>query len=132
MRITATILLALFLATPSRAEAPMSAAAFEAYTTGKTLTYSVGGTTYGVEEYLRNRRVRWAFLNDECQEGTWYPSGNMICFEYDGFLDAQCWTFFEKPGGLVARYENDPEQLELIETRAAREPLVCLGPRVGS
>ncbi len=110
----------------------MTAAEFEAYTTGKTLTYSVGGLIYGTEEYRENRRVRWAFTDDECQEGTWYPAGDMICFEYDGYPDPQCWTFFQRSGGLAARYENDPEQLELIETRGAREPLVCLGPRVGS
>ena len=132
MRVLAPALFTFCLAVPADADAPMSAAEFEAYTTGKTLTYSAGGYVYGIEEYLKNRRVRWAFLDDECQEGSWYPAGDMICFEYDGYPGAQCWTFFERPGGLMARYENNPEELELIETRAAREPLICLGPKVGS
>ena len=39
--------------------APMTAAEFDAYATGKTLTYSQYGEIYGTEEYLPNRRVRW-------------------------------------------------------------------------
>ena len=62
------------------AEAPLSAAEFEARVTGKTLTYSSGGVAYGAEEYLRNRRVRWSFLDGECFEGQWFTSGDQICF----------------------------------------------------
>ena len=47
---------------------PLSAEAFEAYTTGKTLTYATRGasTPYGVEEYLPGRRVVWSFVGGEC------------------------------------------------------------------
>ncbi len=54
--------LVLIAATPAlAADAPMTAAEFEAYATGKTLTYAVGGEVYGAEQYLPGRRVLWAF-----------------------------------------------------------------------
>ncbi len=59
---------------PAAGAEPMSAAEFEAYTTGRTLTYNSDGTAYGIEQYLKNRRVRWAFLGDDCVEGYWYES----------------------------------------------------------
>ncbi len=34
------------------AETPMSGAEFEAYATGRTLTYAERGVIYGIEEYL--------------------------------------------------------------------------------
>ena len=43
----------------------MSAAEFEAYTTGKTLSYAEAGQPYGVESYLPGRRVVWAFVHAE-------------------------------------------------------------------
>ena len=110
---------------------PMTAEEFEAYTTGRTLTYSAMGVDFGIEEYLENRRVRWSFLDGECEEGVWYPAGEMICFVYETFPDPQCWTFYDEPGGLRALFMNDPEETELYETRASDGPLMCLGPEVG-
>ena len=78
----------------SGAETPMSAADFEARVTGKTLTYSNEGVAYGAEEYLSDRRVRWSFLDGECQEGRWYVAGDQICFVYDDIPDPQCWRFY--------------------------------------
>ena len=109
----------------------MSAPEFEAYTTGKTLTYGANGYAHGIEEYLEGRRVRWSFLDGECQDGEWYPVGEMICFVYDGIGIPQCWTFYDRPGGLLARFENDPEATELFETRQSPEPMLCLGPKIG-
>lgn len=123
--------LLILIAAPAAAETPMSAADFDAYTRGKTLFYSDGGIAFGAEEYLPDRRVRWTFLDGDCVEGSWYESGPLICFEYEDFEAAQCWSFFEGPGGLIARFENDPASRPLYETRESREPLQCLGPKVG-
>ncbi len=114
------------------AEPAMSAAEFEAYVTGRTLTYaSDGGGPYGAEQYLPNRRVIWTFLDGECQEGIWYEDAGQICFLYDFAPEPQCWTFWEGGAGLIARFENDPEARELYEVRQSAEPLRCLGPEVG-
>ena len=110
---------------------PMTAAEFEAYTTGRTLTYSALGQDFGIEEYLENRRVRWSFLDGDCEDGIWYPAGEMICFVYETFPDPQFWTFYDEGGGLRALFMNDPEATELYETRMSDEPLLCLGPEVG-
>ena len=125
------VALLLALATPALADTPMSPAEFEAYVTGKTLTYSAGGRAYGIEEYLEDRRVRWSFLDGECQDGEWYPAGDMICFIYEGYPDPQCWTFYREGSGLRALFMNDPMETELYETQASDEPMLCLGPRIG-
>jgi hypothetical protein len=124
-------LLAMLLAGPALSETPMSASEFEAYTTGKTLYFSSRGRDYGVEEYKPNRRVTWSFLDGECQEGSWYPQGEMICFVYEAYPDPQCWTFFRRGAGLMARFENDPTATTLFETRTSEEPMMCLGPKIG-
>ncbi|MCR8725321.1 hypothetical protein [Frigidibacter sp. ROC022] len=128
-RALATIL-ALVLAAPANAE-PMSGAEFEAYVTGRTLTYNSGGTAYGIEQYLKNRRVRWAFLGDDCVEGSWYEDQGMICFTYENNEVPQCWTFEKGSNGLIARFQNDPAATELYEARQSSEPMICLGPKVG-
>ena len=125
------ICLAAGLANGASAEEPLTPEAFEAYTTGKTLTYSDRGIDFGVEEYLPNRRVRWSFLDGECQDGMWYPAGELICFVYDDFPVPQCWTFYREPGGLRALFMNDPEETELFETRTSDAPMMCLGPKIG-
>lgn len=113
------------------ADRPMSVPEFEGYTTGKTLYYETDGYAFGIEEYMDGRRVRWSFLDGECQDGEWYPAGDMICFVYDGIGDPQCWTFYDRPGGILTRFENDPASTELVETRQTRDPLLCLGPKTG-
>jgi hypothetical protein len=128
MRLFSMLLLA---ALPAAAETPMSASEFEAYVTGRTLTYSSGGMPFGIEEYRKGRRVLWSFLDGACEEGEWYSAGDMICFVYDSFPDHQCWTFYRRDGGLSARFENDPDATELYETRQSHEPLQCLGQKVG-
>ncbi|MBN2906865.1 MAG: hypothetical protein JXJ18_09180 [Rhodobacteraceae bacterium] len=125
-----TILVALAL--PALAEEPMTAAQFESYATGKTLFYAMRGQTYGAEQYLPGRQVIWTFLDGECAEGMWYEAGGQICFSYDHDPgDPQCWSFYRAPTGLMARFENDPEQTELIEVNQSPDPLICTGPEVG-
>jgi len=125
------LLLSAGLAGAVNTETPMTAAEFETYVTGKTLFYGVGGVEYGAEEYLPGRRVVWSLLDGDCQKGVWYERGNMICFAYEGRNDPQCWTFYKQGNGVMARFENDPAQTELYETRQTTEPLICLGPEVG-
>ena len=117
----------------ARAETPMSGAEFEAYTTGKTLTYFESGSAYGTERYKPNRQVTWAFHGDDCQDGEWYePVPGMICFVYDdGINGPQCWNFFKSDNGLRAKFVSDPDGRELYETRPNTQPLLCLGPDIG-
>ena len=130
MRAFISLLLLLFASFAS-AETPMTAAEFEAYVEGRTLYYGIDGEDYGAEEYLPDRRVRWSFLDGICLEGRWYEAGDLICFAYDDLPDPQCWSFFRRSSGIVARFENDEGDLELYQTREATGPLMCLGPEVG-
>ena len=113
------------------ADLPVSPSEFEAMVLGKTLAYSTGGAAYGAEEYLDDRRVRWSFLDGECQDGEWYISGDQICFIYEAIEGPQCWQFYLRNGRLMARFENNPMSTELYETSRQDEPLLCLGPKIG-
>ena len=109
----------------------MSASEFEAYTTGKTLTFLENGQAYGAEEYKPGREVIWSFLDGECQEGTWYAQGKQICFVYEGAEDTpQCWEFYREGSGLRAIFAGEAAT-ELFEALQSPEPLVCLGPEIG-
>ncbi len=130
MRLTLALLCC--LATPLRAETPMNADQFEAYVTGKTLTFGGRGQDpYGAEQYTPGRRVIWTFLDGDCAEGEWYQDGANICFVYDFDTGPQCWQFFAEPNGLRAEFMNDPGTSVLYEAREGAEPLICPGPKVG-
>jgi hypothetical protein len=128
------VLILMLLALPLHAQSGsrMDGAAFDAYTRGQTFTYGTGAEPYGAEEYLDNRRVRWSFLDGRCQEGEWYEENGMICFVYDDNPDPQCWSFYQTPRGIVARFEDNPSQTTLYEITRSPEPLMCLGPEVGT
>ncbi|MFB9148682.1 hypothetical protein [Roseovarius ramblicola] len=122
--------IATLLAGPADAE--MSAEEFDAYTRGHTFYYGAEGEDpYGAEEYLPGQRVRWSFLDGECQEGHWYAEGPLICFVYENRPDPQCWSFERRTGRLVARFEGETPMTELYEVRKSREPLECPGPKIG-
>ena len=123
---------ALALATPALALAQeaMTGDEFEAYTTGKTLHYGTDGVTYGGEDYLPGRQVRWSFLDGRCLDGEWYDDGPLICFVYVDDPTPVCWAFFETPSGLIAHLDGDEDQ-SLYEIGEAAEPLYCVGPDVG-
>lgn len=124
--------LSLMLLAPAlEAQDTMGAAAFEAYTQGKTFYYGAQGTAYGAEEYLSDRRVRWSFLDGDCQTGYWYKDDGLICFVYDDRPDPQCWSFVKTANGLVARYLTETRETELYEVEQSDEPLECKGPRIG-
>ena len=118
------------MALPAAAQETMTAAEFEAYVTGKTLTYSDGGPPYGIEEYREGREVSWRFVEDECRDGIWYPKGEDICFLYEDDPEEKCWRFTLEGGRLTARFTSDPSNLTLYEVEAG-DRLLCPGPRVG-
>lgn len=111
------------------AETPMTGAEFDAYATGKTLTYAYGGMIFGTEEYLPGRQVRWAFTEDICQFGKWYEKDAAICFVYDHDMEEQCWQFFMTPTGLRALFMDGGTQLSEVEQTDVG--LGCPGPDVG-
>lgn len=113
------------------ADGTLTAQEFEAYATGKTLTYSLGGEVFGVEQYLPGRRVRWAFTGDTCRDGVWYEEAGLICFVYDDDGTPQCWEFWRDGGGLRARFNADPAGTELSVVQETDRPLACAGPDVG-
>jgi hypothetical protein len=124
--------LALLPALPLAAAEPLSPDDFESYVTGKTLYFGLAGETYGVEEYLEDRRVRWSFLDGKCKEGYWYAGeDSQICFVYEDNPQPHCWTFFKDSGKLRAVFEDEPAGTTLYEARRDDEPMLCYGPDVG-
>jgi hypothetical protein len=112
-------------------QTPMTADEFDAYVTGHTLTYSQFGTIFGTEEYLPNRKVRWAFTEDQCQYGSWYEEAGNICFLYEYDPQPHCWTFWQEADGLKALSLEDTPDAELSEVEKTDTPLGCAGPDVG-
>ena len=110
---------------------PLSGAEFEAYTTGKTLTFSQRGEVYGAEQYLPGRKVRWAFKGDICRDGAWYEEAGSICFVYDYDPTPQCWSFWRQDGRLTGLFNGDGPGAELSEVAQSPDPLPCAGPDVG-
>lgn len=121
------------LALPVQAAEPMSAQEFDAYVTGKTLHYGLGGDAYGVEEYLSNRRVRWSFMDGDCKDGSWYEAADgQICFVYEDSPEApQCWLFYREGSRLRAVFEGDTSATVLYEAEQNTEPMLCYGPKIG-
>lgn len=124
-------LIALPLCGAARAETPLTAEEFDSYSQGKTLTYAMGGEVFGTEQYLPNRRVRWAFTQDVCKIGSWYEEAGLICFVYEDEGAPQCWKFWREGEGLKGQFEGDPEGTELSEVAQTDKPLLCAGPDVG-
>ena len=113
------------------AETPMTAAEFEAYATGKTLTYSLGGAVFGTEQYRANRQVVWAFTGDDCTDGYWYENAGLICFVYTSDGTPQCWSFYLDTAGLRAKFVGDSSEAELSVVAQSPAPMACMGPDVG-
>jgi hypothetical protein len=138
MRHATALFLAATLALPALAQqatpvadAPMSGAEFDAYATGKTLSYAQDGVVWGSEQYLPGRKVIWAFAEDDCQYGHWYEDQGNICFLYDNDPNAQCWKFFREATGLRAIFMGADGGTSLSEVAQSTTPLTCPGPDVG-
>jgi hypothetical protein len=127
----ALVFCALALGGSASHAAPLSADAFEAYTTGKTLYFSEDGEIYGAERYMPGRRVEWSFLDGQCKSGEWYADGPAICFVYEDRPDPQCWEFERTATGLRATFMGDAQSTELYEAEQVGEPLYCVGPKLG-
>lgn len=124
--------LALCLAAlPARAETPLTGPEFDADVTGKTVTYDYGDGLFGTEEYLPDRKVRWAFDGDTCIYGTWYQAADQICFVYDNDPTPQCWLYFLEGGAIRGRYMGPGGGWEILESARTTQPLACAGPDVG-
>ncbi len=119
--------LALFLlATPLAAQSPMSGEAFDKYATGRTLTFGLpDGTTFGVEQYLPDRRVIWSPLDGTCTDGIWYEDDTNICFLYENDPEPKCWEVFRTPKGIRAEFTNRPSTTVLFEAVEDPAPLIC-------
>ncbi|MBU9696840.1 hypothetical protein GU927_003160 [Rhodobacteraceae bacterium HSP-20] len=113
------------------ADAPLAAAEFEAYATGKTLSYAQDGVIWGAEQYLPGRKVIWAFTEDDCQYGHWFEDRGNICFVYDADPEPQCWRFFREATGLRAIFMGADGSTSLSEVGQSSEPLHCPGPDLG-
>jgi hypothetical protein len=124
-------LLALILVTgAAKAQTPMTAEEFEAFSTGQTLDYRIDGAFWGSERHLAGRRTLDADAEGPCREGRWFPKDDLICFIYQGDDGEHCWQFFRNGPRVLANIANDDSGLS-AEVTLADQPLACPGPDVG-
>jgi hypothetical protein len=121
-----SLALCLVLASPAFAQDGMTAAEFEAYVTGRTITFStVNDPTFGVERYMSGRRVMWSTFDGICRYGVWFESKGDICFRYEHDPQHKCWTIFEEPDGLRGEYTTVPNSTVIFEETDRNDPLIC-------
>ncbi len=138
LRIAVTLLIAVALPLPLQADPPpaaglgppLSAAEFDAYATGKTLSYAQYGVIWGTEQYLPNRQVLWAPSQSSCEYGTWEEQDGAICFTYEASPGPNCWLFYRGPIGLLAQFVGGGTLLSEVDRSPA--PLSCPGPLIGA
>lgn len=119
------LLLALLLATPALAETPMTAKDFDAFATGRTLTYQRPGQVFGTEEYLPGRKVRWQEAGNGCSSGTWFAQDQSICFSYTGYPQPACWVFVRSGDRVLAHELGGPPGDPPFQVVASDAPLSC-------
>ena len=104
----------------------MSAAEFDAYVTGRTITFRTDlNPSYGTERYMEGRRLMWSIAAGICQYGVWFESKGDICFRYEGDPEHKCWTVYDEPGGLRGVYTTRPPFTVIFEVKDRQEPLIC-------
>ena len=119
------VLLALIFAGPAQGQT-LDAAGFDAYVSGKTLTFALpDGTAFGTERYGADRTVLWSAAPGLCQEGRWFEQAGLICFTYTTDPEPKCWTVTRTDRGLRAESTGGTVLFEAVE---APQPLVCPGP----
>jgi hypothetical protein len=85
----------------------MTAAEFEAWSTGKTLVYSLGGSLWGSEMHLAGRSTLDDGDGDICRPGRWYAEGDNICFTDEANSGPFCWRFFRDGDQVFAEAAAD-------------------------
>lgn len=121
-----SLLICLSLATPVMAQDGMTAEEFEAYVTGRTITFStINDPTFGVERYLPGRRVMWSTFDGICRYGVWFESKGDICFRYEHDPEHKCWTIYDEPDGLRGVFTTRPNTTEIFEVPDREDPLIC-------
>jgi len=121
-----SLTLCLMLATPAMAQEGMTAQEFDAYVTGRTITFSTPlNPTFGVERYLPGRRVMWSTFDGTCQYGVWFESKGDICFRYEGDPEHKCWTIYAESDGLRGVFTTRPNTTVIYENPAREDPLIC-------
>lgn len=121
------------IATPVLADEPMTGEQFDRYTQGRTYTYGhPGQTPYGIEAYLPNRQVIWAYFSDECVEGYWYDTpNNEICFVYPFDEEHKCWHFYKEGDILRGDFVTDPAEVD-YEVVQTSQSMPCQAPFIGA
>lgn len=129
MRAVLPLLGILTLAQPALAtETLMSAAEFEAWSSGKTLTYADDGAVWGSEMHLADRQTLDDGDGGQCNAGRWYPQGDAICFTYDISPGPFCWRFLRDGDQVFAEVATNAELRFSVTLSDA--PLPCI-PAVG-
>lgn len=120
------LLLVLTLASPAVAQDGMTGAEFDAYVTGRTITFRTYlNPSYGIERYLPGRRVMWSTFDGICQYGVWFESKGDICFRYEHDPEHKCWTIYDEPGGLRGVFTTRPNTTVIYEIPDREDPLIC-------
>lgn len=121
-----SLAICLFLAAPLQAQDAMTGPEFDAYVTGKTITFRTEtNPNFGIERYLPNRRVMWSAFDGTCKYGVWFESKGDICFRYNDVQVPQCWTIYDEPDGLRGLYTTNPNTTVIFELLDREEPLIC-------
>ena len=124
-------LVALMLAGPALAEAPMTAAEFQAYIGTDTLTYGYSDGAIGTADYGPDQTLLWQYEGQEtCFEGTWHQSGDQLCFLSEIPDYSACWHFTLTAGGLHGFGAGPIEGVRIFEISRTEEPLSC-APELG-
>ena len=121
-----SLLLVLTIASPAVAQDGMTGAEFDAYVTGRTITFRTDlNPSYGIERYLPGRRVMWSTFDGICQYGVWFESKGDICFRYEHDPEHKCWTIYDEPGGLRGVFTTRPNTTVIYEIPDREDPLIC-------
>lgn len=122
--------MACLAALPVQAETPMTAAEFEAWATGHTLEYYAGGALWGSEQHLPGRATLDADADGPCNQGSWKPQADMICYSYNVSPGPHCWRFLRDGDQVLAEIAGDPTAPR-YSVRRTDQPLACPAPDVG-
>ena len=131
LALIAALTAALPAALPAQADTPLDATGFDAATRGEIITYDYGNGLFGTEEYLDDRRVRWAFDGDLCIYGIWYQQDDMICFVYEDEPTPACWLYYLENNRIRGVFMGEGGGWEIVESERGGGPLPCAGPDVG-